>query len=84
MSQRAERLIDLRGYFGETARLSDLPEYVKRAIAEAGVGEDVVLTGAAPIWMYLKIAHALHGVARRLVYRSPVTGDVLVFDHSPD
>jgi hypothetical protein len=26
----------------------------------------------------------LHGKARRLLYRSPVTGDVLIFDHSPD
>ncbi|HWO42691.1 MAG TPA: CRISPR-associated protein Csx3 [Candidatus Eisenbacteria bacterium] len=33
----------------------------------------VVLTGQAPIWMYLRIAHALHGKARRLLYSSPVT-----------
>jgi len=84
MSQHAERVIDLRSYFGETARLSDLPAYLERAVSEAGEGNDVILTGAAPIWMYLKIAHALHGKARRLLYRSPVTGDVLIFDHSPD
>jgi hypothetical protein len=84
MSQHAERVIDLRTYFGETARLADLPAYLERAVSEAGEGNDVILTGAAPIWMYLKIAHALHGKARRLLYRSPVTGDVLIFDHSPD
>ncbi|MEW6419020.1 MAG: hypothetical protein AB1480_13010 [Nitrospirota bacterium] len=29
------------------------------------------------------VAHALHGKARKLIYRSPVTGDVVIFDHSP-
>ncbi len=38
----------------------------------------MVLTGAGPVWLYLKIAHALHGVARKLIYRSPVTGDVVI------
>jgi len=41
-----------------------------------------VLTGAAPVWLYLRVAHALHGKARKLIYRSPVTGDVAIFDHS--
>lgn len=50
----------------------------------AGEGNEVVLTGAGPVWLYLKIAHALHGKARRLIYRSPVTGDVVIFDHSPE
>ncbi|MEW6418838.1 MAG: hypothetical protein AB1480_12075 [Nitrospirota bacterium] len=26
----------------------------------------------------------MHGKARKLIYRSPVTGDVVIFDHSPD
>jgi hypothetical protein len=43
----------------------------------------VVLTGAGPVWLYLKIAHVLHGKAKRLIYRSPVTGDVIIFDHDP-
>jgi CRISPR-associated protein (Cas_csx3) len=47
------------------------------------MGNEVVLTGAAPVWLYLKIAHALHGKATRLLYRSPVTGDVVIFDHDP-
>ncbi|MEW6419599.1 MAG: hypothetical protein AB1480_16045 [Nitrospirota bacterium] len=37
----------------------------------------------AEIWLYLKIAHALHGKARKLIYRSPVTGNVVIFDLSP-
>jgi hypothetical protein len=29
------------------------------------------------------IAHAVHSKARRPVYRSPVRGDVAIFDHDP-
>jgi len=66
-----------------SAKLSMLDDYVAEAVSWAGNGNDVILTGAGPIWLYLKIAHALHGKARRLLYRSPVTGDVVIFDHSP-
>jgi CRISPR-associated protein (Cas_csx3) len=41
----------------------------------------VVLTGQGPIWLYLKVAHALHGKAIKLTYASPVTGEVVIFDH---
>jgi CRISPR-associated protein (Cas_csx3) len=60
-----------------------LLEYVKKALDLAGEGTEVVLTGAGPVWLYLKIAHALHGKAKKLIYRSPVTGDVIIFDHDP-
>ncbi len=76
-------IIDLNTFFQNTAKLSDLDLYIQKAKEHAGEGNDVVLTGAAPVWLYLKIAHALHGKARKLIYRSPVTGDVVVFDHSP-
>ncbi len=69
-------------YEGETAKLDELPLYLERAKEQAGEGQEVVLTGPAPIWLYLAVAHALHGRARRLVYGSPVTGEVLVFDHT--
>lgn len=68
----------------ETAKLSQLNLYIKKAKDLAGEGNDVVLTGAGPVWLYLKIAHALHGRAKRLIYRSPVTGDIVIFDHSVD
>ncbi len=68
----------------ETAKLSQLNLYIKKAKDLAGEGNDVVLTGAGPVWLYLKIAHALHGKAKRLIYRSPVTGDIVIFDHSVD
>ncbi|MFZ8852729.1 MAG: CRISPR-associated protein Csx3 [Armatimonadota bacterium] len=41
-----------------------------------------MLTGQAPIWLYLAVAHDLHGKARRLLYTSPTTGEVLIFDHT--
>lgn len=75
--------IDLSTLFEGTAKLADLPVYESQALVLAGEGHDVVLTGAAPVWLYLRIAHALHGKARSLNYRSPVTGDVPVFNHSP-
>lgn len=77
-------VVDLSALFGERARISELDRYIERVKELAGEGDDVVLTGAAPVWLYLAVAHALHGRAKRLVYRSPVTGDVVIFDHSPD
>jgi len=75
--------IDLKELYGETAKLARLDEYVQKALELAGEGQEVVLTGAAPVWLYLKIAHALHGKARKLIYSSPVTGEVIIFDHDP-
>jgi hypothetical protein len=77
------RVIDLRALFGDAAKLAELADYLDRAKALAGEGNDIVLTGQAPVWLYLKIAHALHGRARRLIYTSPVSGDVVIFDHDP-
>ena len=74
-------IIELNTLYTNTAKLSDVDNYVKKAKELAGEGNEVVLTGAGPVWLYLKIAHALHGVARKLIYRSPVTGDVVIFDH---
>lgn len=77
------RTVDLSTFFDSTAKLAALPEYVTRAKALAGEGQDVILTGQAPVWLYLVVAHALHAVARRLIYTSPNSGDVVVFDHDP-
>lgn len=76
--------IDVSKLYVKNAKLRDLDSYIEKALDLAGEGNDVVLTGAGPVWLYLKIAHALHGKARRLIYRSPVTGDVVIFDHSPE
>jgi len=79
----AKKTLDLSQLFEEQAKLLNLKEYIEKAVKIAGSGNDVILTGKAPVWMYLKIAHALHGKARSLIYSSPVTGDVVVFDHNP-
>ena len=76
-------IVDLQTLYGEIAKLSLLPQYLEQALAAAGEGQEIVLTGPAPVWLYLTIAHALHGKAKRLIYRSPVTGDVVIFDHDP-
>jgi CRISPR-associated protein (Cas_csx3) len=76
-------IVDLKVLYGETAKIAELDGYLRQAVALAGAGNEVVITGAAPVWLYLAVAHALHGKARRLLYRSPVTGDVLIFDHNP-
>jgi hypothetical protein len=76
-------IVDLKAIYGETAKLADLPRYLERVLAQAGEGRRVILTGAAPVWLYLKAAHALHGKARTLVYTSPASGEVVIFDHSP-
>ena len=75
--------IDIKTLYGETAKLDKLPEYVEAAQRLAGEGRDVTLTGAGPVWLYLHVAHALHGKARRLWYESPASGKLLIFDHDP-
>jgi hypothetical protein len=75
--------LNLELFYSGTAKLIEMQAYIEKALDAAGEGNDVVLTGKAPVWLYLKIAHALHGKARKLIYRSPVTGDVVIFDHNP-
>ncbi len=79
-----EVIIDLSQFYNNNAKLSEIENYIQKAKSMAADGNNVILTGAAPVWLYLKIAHALHGKAKKLTYRSPVTGNVVIFDHSPD
>ena len=65
------------------AKLADWGLYLDRALAAVPPGVDVVLTGPGPIWLFLKLAHALHGRARALYYESPVTGPIEIFNHDP-
>ena len=77
--------IDLSELYAATgqAKLADLPAYEAKVKELAPPGADVTLTGQAPIWLYLRIAHALHGRARILTYDSPVTGSIEIFNHNP-
>ena len=81
--QKTMIIIELSSFFQKNAKLIDLADYERKAIDMAGEGHTVVLTGKAPVWLYLSVAHALHGKAKKLIYRSPVTGDVTIFDHDP-
>jgi CRISPR-associated Csx3 family protein len=77
------KVIDISDLFDQLAKIEELPSYVNVATEIAGKGDEIVLTGKGPVWLYLSIAHALHGIAKKLIYRSPVTGDVVIFDHDP-
>lgn len=66
-----------------TAKLAALPDYEARVRELVPPGADVTLTGPGPVWLYLRLAHTLHGRARTLMYDSPVTGPVVIFDHNP-
>ena len=83
MDDIGEVTIDIRSLYDEQAKLDQLERYESAALEAAAGFQDVVLTGQGPIWLYLRIAHGLHGKARRLLYSSPVTGRVVIFDHNP-
>jgi len=77
--------IDLSKLYAKThtAKLDHLNTYETKALQLAGNGNSITLTGAAPVWLYLRIAHVLHGKAITLAYDSPVTGKITIFDHNP-
>ena len=77
--------IDVSTLYAATgqAKLADLSQYEQAVLAQVPPGADVTLTGHAPIWLYLRLAHVLHGRARILSYDSPVTGLVEIFNHNP-
>lgn len=78
--------LDLSTLYADTgqAKLSRMEAYERAAVAAVPPGAEVTLTGHAPVWLYLRIAHALHGHAKTLMYDSPVTGPVVVFNHDPN
>lgn len=65
------------------AKLDALLEYEAAAKAAIPPGDEATLTGPGPVWLYLRLAHALHGHCRSLTYESPVTGPVVIFNHNP-
>lgn len=75
--------INVSSLYRGKAKLAEIEEYLNKVLEIAGEGKEVILYGPGPIWLYLKIAHLLHGRARKLIYRSPVTGDLIIFDHDP-
>lgn len=77
--------LDLSRLYGDTqqAKLARWAEYLDAVLRAVPCGVDVILTGPAPVWLYLRIAHALHGRVRALYYESPVTGPIAIFNHDP-
>jgi hypothetical protein len=65
-----------------TAKLGDLPAYEAEVLTRCPAGGHILFTGRGPIWLYLRLAHALHGKARSLSYESPEAGKVEIFNHS--
>jgi hypothetical protein len=86
MNTKVNLNIIIKDVSGSTAKLDDIEKYIAEALKQAGMGNEVTLTGAAPIWMYLKIAHALHGKAKRLLYSAPGQGisGFEIFNHDPE
>jgi CRISPR-associated protein Csx3 len=89
MKGKNSAVIEIDSLYADTAKLSDLDLYVQKTKDLAGEGNEVILTGAGPVWLYLKIAHALHGKARKLIYKSPglkdetnEEGEMVIFDHN--
>ena len=54
-----------------TAKLADLPAYEMRVKELVPPGADVTLTGPGPVWLYLRLAHTLHGRVPRSDLRQP-------------
>lgn len=79
------KTIDVSELYAATgqAKLADLAAYEARIKELVLPGEDVTLTGPGPVWLYLRLAHLLHGRARILIYDSPVSGPVEIFNHNP-
>jgi len=78
-----EVVINLDGLCAGEVTLSEALSFVEKALEADPEGAVVVLQGDAPTWVYLFLAHVLHGLARKLYYDSPVYGRILIFDHSP-
>jgi hypothetical protein len=76
-------VIDIATLYSGTAKLAELPLYEAAAVEQAGHGNFITLTGPGPVWLYLRVAHALHGKALTLSYDSPASGLVEIFNHNP-
>jgi hypothetical protein len=76
-------IIKMDNLYDGTAKIGELDIYLEKILKLAGEGNAVTLTGPAPIWLYLKAAHALHGKVKKLIYKSPAAGEIMIFDHDP-
>lgn len=71
--------INLTSLFRGSAKIKYLESYTDQAITQAGTNNDIILTGAAPIWLYLKVAVALQPVVRSISYKSSLSETVIIY-----
>jgi hypothetical protein len=76
-------LLNMEELYGKKAIIKRKDFYIAEAIRKTRGSQEVVLTGVAPVWLYLLIGKALHGKVSRLVYSSPSSGDIVIFDNLP-
>ena len=74
--------ISVNDLYQGNAIQKEIPKYIEKIKEIAGNGKHIVLTGKGPIWLYLTLAHALHGKIKTLKYRSPEAEDILIMEHS--
>jgi hypothetical protein len=79
------KVIDISVFYAASgqAKMADLTAYEAQIKELVPPEEDAILTGAAPVWLYMRLAHTLHGRVRNLIYESPVTGPVEIFNRKP-
>jgi hypothetical protein len=70
----------------EPSRIPDYEETVTKILVDAVAenGNDVVdvvcLTGTAPVWLYLVAYEVARGYAATVVFNSPTSGEVIVYE----
>ena len=77
--------------FNENAKVDLIPKYcesIDKQIIQQMPKEllretTFVLTGRAPVWLYLVVAHYLHGKVYKLSYDDGKGLRVKIFDHTP-
>lgn len=79
----ADCSLDLRDLYEQKSQIKNIHAYLKAIDRMPLDGKTAVLTGRAPVWLYLKVAHHLHGRVKKLYYQSPAAGKILIFDHDP-
>lgn len=73
--------VNVAELYGEKALTEKRDSYIAAALKWVGQAKEVTLTGIGPVWLYLLIGKALHGKVSKLVYTSPTSGDIVVFDN---
>jgi hypothetical protein len=74
-----EVTIDVKTLCGERPSIGLLSEYESLVVKFAGQDNYIVLTGVGPMWLFMRLTHALHGRCMGLSYMSPAGVPVVIF-----